>query len=90
MLIVVEEIEIPKSEEELKFLAWISYIKDCLNYFHSILFQEAPQLKRAKPNNIRKNYADSTTGASILYASPSIINKKAILDQLKETYMQLH
>lgn len=38
---------------------------------------------------IRKNYADSSSGASILYASQSIINKKAILDQSIETYMSL-
>ena len=49
------------------------------------MFQKEP----AKVKIVPKNYASSSTGASILYASQSLLNSKSILESSIDTYMNI-
>ena len=53
------------------------------------MFISSARLSTQSQPTIRKNYADSSSGASILFASNTLINKKASLDNSNESYMSL-
>jgi Sad1 / UNC-like C-terminal len=83
---------IPPTDRELNLIAYLNFFIEWASHIWHVfvsLVSFSPSTKQHEPI-IRKNYAESTSGASILYATSSILNKKAILENSKETYMQLH
>ena len=84
---------IPPSKQERDFSetfqTWLSFLSRVLAFLREWYDYFTVSVPKLPKPDIRKNYADSTSGASILFASTSIINKKAILDSSSETYMSL-
>ena len=67
-------------------MEWSSYCLEIfIQYVKNFSFGSGPNLTKTS----KQNFAESSAGANILFASKSIINKKAILDSSNEVYLIL-
>jgi hypothetical protein len=64
---------------------WLSYGFEKFIQYVEHSFGPSPTLTK----NSKQNFAESSAGANILYASKGIVNKKAILDSSNEVYLIL-
>lgn len=57
--------------------------------FYNRVIGYKPAVQGLDPFKTRKNFAEATSGASILYASKGVVNKKAILEGNPDVYLHL-
>ena len=85
-----------ESEQEQYFKSWLDWLYSlvhrvyvAIDYLLDIFVRAPTATTKSIDLKSRKNYAEATSGASILQASKGIVNKNAILSASTDTYLSI-